>query len=125
MHLKMQNDQGTHAHDSITLEHSNLQRSTNRAGGIEGGISNGGPIVICVAMKPIATTLTPQQTVDLASGVEAPTKYERSDFCPVPARSDSGGDGCFCFSRCVDRKTRRRFAERNDAALCRTTQSHT
>ena len=35
-------------------------------------------------MKPIATTLTPQQTVDLGSGVEAPTKYERSDFCPVP-----------------------------------------
>jgi chorismate synthase len=35
-------------------------------------------------MKPIATTLTPQQTVDLASGQESPTKYERSDFCPVP-----------------------------------------
>jgi chorismate synthase len=35
-------------------------------------------------MKPIATTLTPQETVDLASGVETPTKYERSDFCPVP-----------------------------------------
>jgi chorismate synthase len=35
-------------------------------------------------MKPIATTLTPQQTVDLASGMESPTKYERSDFCPVP-----------------------------------------
>ncbi len=47
---------GTQAHDSITLEHSNLQRSTNRAGGIEGGISNGGPIVIRAAMKPIATT---------------------------------------------------------------------
>ena len=75
---------GTQAHDSITLEHSSLQRSTNRAGGIEGGISNGQPIVIRAAMKPIATTLTPQQTVDLGSGVEAPTKYERSDFCPVP-----------------------------------------
>jgi len=35
-------------------------------------------------MKPIATTLLPQPTVDLASGVESPTKYERSDFCPVP-----------------------------------------
>jgi chorismate synthase len=62
----------------------NVQRSTNRAGGIEGGISNGQPIVIRAAMKPIATTLTPQQTVDLASGQDAPTKYERSDFCPVP-----------------------------------------
>jgi chorismate synthase len=75
---------GTQAHDLITLEHSSLQRSTNRAGGIEGGISNGAPIVIRAAMKPIATTLTPQQTVDLGSGIEAPTKYERSDFCPVP-----------------------------------------
>ena len=75
---------GTRAHDPINLEHSNLQRSTNRAGGTEGGISNGQPIVIRAAMKPIATTLTPQQTVDLASGEDAPTKYERSDFCPVP-----------------------------------------
>lgn len=75
---------GTQAHDSIALDHSNLQRSTNRAGGIEGGISNGQPIVIRAAMKPIATTLTPQQTVDLATGSESPTKYERSDFCPVP-----------------------------------------
>ena len=75
---------GTKAHDSITLEHPNLQRSTNRAGGTEGGVSNGQPIIIRAAMKPIATTLTPQQTVDLASGTESPTKYERSDFCPVP-----------------------------------------
>jgi len=61
-----------------------ISRPTNRAGGVEGGISNGQPIVIRAAMKPIATTLTPQSTVDLASGEEAPTKYERSDFCPVP-----------------------------------------
>ncbi len=75
---------GTHAHDPINLQHSNLQRATNRAGGTEGGISNGQPIIIRAAMKPIATTLTPQQTVDLALGENAPTKYERSDFCPVP-----------------------------------------
>jgi len=75
---------GTRAHDPITLEGSNIQRSTNRAGGTEGGISNGQPIVVRAAMKPIATTLTPQQTVDLAVGGNAPTKYERSDFCPVP-----------------------------------------
>jgi len=61
-----------------------ISRSSNRAGGTEGGISNGQPIVIRVAMKPIATTLTPQSTVDLAAGTEAPTRYERSDFCPVP-----------------------------------------
>jgi len=47
-------------------------------------VSNGQPIVIRAAMKPIATTLMPQQTVDLAIGKDAPTQYERSDFCPVP-----------------------------------------
>jgi len=75
---------GTRAHDPIRLEESNLLRSTNRAGGTEGGVSNGQPIIIRAAMKPIATTLLPQPTVDLASGTESPTKYERSDFCPVP-----------------------------------------
>ena len=75
---------GTKAHDPITLQYANVQRTTNRAGGTEGGISNGQPIVIRAAMKPIATTLTPQQTVDLAAGENAPTRYERSDFCPVP-----------------------------------------
>jgi chorismate synthase len=75
---------GTQAHDPINLKHSDLQRSTNRSGGTEGGVSNGQAIVLRAAMKPIATTLTPQQTVDLASGTESPTRYERSDFCPVP-----------------------------------------
>jgi len=77
---------GTQVHDAICLEPNSqrLTRSTNRAGGIEGGISNGQSIIIRAAMKPIATTLTPQQTVDLALGEETPTQYERSDFCPVP-----------------------------------------
>lgn len=82
---------GTEAHDPINLkssasdlQSSNLSRASNRAGGIEGGISNGQPILLRAAMKPIATTLVPQQTVDLASGENAPTQYERSDFCPVP-----------------------------------------
>lgn len=77
---------GTQVHDPINLQPSalDLRRATNRAGGIEGGISNGQPIIIRAAMKPIATTLLPQPTVDLASGTESPTKYERSDFCPVP-----------------------------------------
>jgi chorismate synthase len=83
---------GTDAHDPINLQPSvpstsagrRLQRSTNRAGGTEGGISNGQPVVLRAAMKPIATTLTPQQTVDLGAGENAPTQYERSDFCPVP-----------------------------------------
>ena len=75
---------GTKAHDEIKLDGSALTRLTNRAGGIEGGISNGMPIIIRAAMKPIATTLTPRKTVDLAVGEEAQTVYERSDYCPVP-----------------------------------------
>lgn len=61
-----------------------ITRPTNRAGGLEGGLTTGQPLIIRAAMKPIATTLTPQQTVDLATGEETPTVYERSDFCPVP-----------------------------------------
>ncbi|MFZ5818869.1 MAG: chorismate synthase [Chloroflexota bacterium] len=76
---------GTQAHDAIALSSAQrLTRPTNRAGGVEGGVTNGQPLVIRAAMKPIATTLTPQQTVDLAAGMEAPTRYERSDFCPAP-----------------------------------------
>ncbi len=83
---------GTQAHDAIALTpgpspklgEGKLVRPTNHAGGTEGGVTNGQPLVIRVAMKPIATTLTPQMTVDLATGQEGPTKYERSDFCPVP-----------------------------------------
>ncbi len=84
---------GTQVHDAMRLSPlpvgegvgvREVIRNSNRAGGTEGGISNGQPIVVRAAMKPIATTLTPQQTVDLAVGENAPTKYERSDFCPVP-----------------------------------------
>lgn len=76
---------GTQAHDAMQLGTRNsVIRNSNRAGGTEGGISNGQPIIIRAAMKPIATTLLPQPTVDLAAGTESPTKYERSDFCPVP-----------------------------------------
>jgi chorismate synthase len=77
---------GTQVQDAIHLDHNSslVTRNSNRAGGTEGGVSNGQPIIVRAAMKPIATTLLPQPTVDLASGTESPTKYERSDFCPVP-----------------------------------------
>ncbi len=77
---------GTQVQDAIRLdeEHHKILRPTNRSGGIEGGISTGEPILIRAAMKPIATTLTPQLSVDLFKGEEVQTQYERSDFCPVP-----------------------------------------
>lgn len=75
---------GTQAQDGIFLEEKRLVRRTQRSGGIEGGISTGEPIILRAAMKPIATTLTPQPSVDLLNGEETQTRYERSDFCPVP-----------------------------------------
>lgn len=75
---------GTQVHDAIRRDGERIARSSDRAGGIEGGISTGQPLVVRAAMKPIATTLNPQHTVDLATGEETETKYERSDFCPVP-----------------------------------------
>ena len=59
-------------------------RHTNRAGGLEGGITNGQPVVIRAALKPIATTATPLRSVDAATGKAALAEYQRSDFCHVP-----------------------------------------
>jgi len=75
---------GTQVHDEILREGDRLVRATNRSGGFEGGITTGEPIVMRVAMKPIATTLNPLRSIDLATGDETHTNYERSDFCPVP-----------------------------------------
>jgi chorismate synthase len=75
---------GTEVHDEIFVEDGLLTRHTNRAGGFEGGISTGQPVVVRAAMKPISTTLTPLRSVDLATGQAAATGYERSDTCAVP-----------------------------------------
>jgi len=75
---------GTQVQDAIRMDGNKLVRLSNRAGGLEGGITNGSPLVVRAAMKPIATTLTPQLSVDLKAGEEVATQYERSDFCPVP-----------------------------------------
>ncbi|HVO44177.1 MAG TPA: chorismate synthase, partial [Aggregatilineales bacterium] len=71
-------------HDEITVEAGELHRRSNHAGGLEGGISTGEPIVVRAAMKPIATTLNPLNSVDLAAAQPSVITYERSDFCPVP-----------------------------------------
>jgi chorismate synthase len=76
---------GTQVQDELSVDDAgNLVRRTNHAGGLEGGISNGAPIVVRVAFKPIATTLNPLESVDLATGQLVRTQYERSDFCQVP-----------------------------------------
>jgi chorismate synthase len=61
------------------------RRATNRAGGIEGGISNGEDIVVRAAIKPIATLASPLPSIDLRSGEVGKAHYERSDICVVPA----------------------------------------
>lgn len=75
---------GTSVHDEICVQDGRLARRTNRAGGLEGGITTGAPVVVRAAMKPIPTTLTPQRSVDLATGQEAASGHERSDVCAVP-----------------------------------------
>ena len=65
-------------------------RPSNRAGGIEGGISNGQPIIVRAARTPIPTTVTAQPSVDLATSRRAATQYQRSDVCAVPAASIVG-----------------------------------
>ncbi|NIA26063.1 MAG: chorismate synthase [Gammaproteobacteria bacterium] len=73
---------GSDAHDEIMPGYG---RSTNRAGGIEGGTSNGQPIRVRAAMKPIPTLMQPLASVDVATGQPAPALRERSDVCAVPA----------------------------------------
>ncbi|MHB1295480.1 MAG: chorismate synthase [Anaerolineae bacterium] len=75
---------GTQVQDALFPGKPPVRRS-NRAGGLEGGMSNGEPIVVRAAMKPIPTTLASQSTVDLATGEAAATEYQRSDVCAVPA----------------------------------------
>jgi chorismate synthase len=76
---------GRDVHDQIYAGENGLERHTNRAGGLEGGVTNGQPLIVRAAMKPISTTIKPLQTVDVATGEAASTQYQRSDFCAVPA----------------------------------------
>jgi chorismate synthase len=75
---------GSQVHDVVDAEADGWARLTNRAGGIEGGISNGEPIVARVAMKPISTLRTPLPSVDMASGEVGRAHIERSDVTILP-----------------------------------------
>lgn len=82
---------GSEVHDELFPDDARgVKRSTNRAGGIEGGISNGEPIIVRVVMKPLPTLSRPLKTVDLATGEETEALRERSDVCAVPAAAVVG-----------------------------------
>ncbi|MDP3718459.1 MAG: chorismate synthase [Acidobacteriota bacterium] len=82
---------GSQVHDEIVADaaavagESVLRRPTNRAGGLEGGVTNGEEVRVTGFMKPIATLMKPLRSVDLTSLEEAPAAIERSDVCAVPA----------------------------------------
>jgi chorismate synthase len=80
---------GADVHDEIVPADSprtgHVRRVTNRAGGLEGGMTTGEPLVVRVAMKPISTLMRPLSTVDLDSGARAEAVAERSDVTAVPA----------------------------------------
>ena len=81
---------GAEVHDEITAaagrtRSGNVRRQTNRAGGLEGGMTTGEPLVVRVAMKPISTLMRPLGTVDVATGDAAKATAERSDVTAVPA----------------------------------------
>jgi chorismate synthase len=73
---------GSQAHDPLL---PGLRRATNHAGGLEGGMTNGEPLLLRAAMKPIATLRRPLPTVDLDTGEAAEADFHRSDVCAVPA----------------------------------------
>jgi chorismate synthase len=76
---------GSDFHDQIAYESGRFRHLTNRAGGLTGGITNGEPVDLRAAIKPISTMKTPMQSVDLASKETVKAHYERSDVCVVPA----------------------------------------
>jgi chorismate synthase len=78
---------GSEVHDEIYYEQGGRQffRKTNNAGGLEGGITNGQPIVLRVAMKPISTLYSPKKSVDIETKEPFDATVERSDICTVPA----------------------------------------
>jgi chorismate synthase len=76
---------GSVAHDEIVGGASGIERTSDRAGGIEGGMSTGGVLRVRAGMKPIATVPRALRTIDTATGEEAVAHHQRSDVCAVPA----------------------------------------
>lgn len=76
---------GSEAHDEIIRDENGVHRATNRAGGLEGGMTNGEQLRVRAAMKPISTVPRALQTLDMATGDAATAIHQRSDVCAVPA----------------------------------------
>jgi chorismate synthase len=77
---------GSEVHDEIVWgAEDGYRRATNRAGGVEGGMSTGEQIVVRAAMKPIATLRSPLRSVELGTHAPVTSRFERSDVCAVPA----------------------------------------
>ncbi len=76
--------------DEIVLDNGSLRRSSNRLGGLEGGMTNGEPVVLAAAMKPISTIAKALRTVDLSTYEPARAFKERADTCAVPAAAVIG-----------------------------------
>ena len=76
---------GSQAHDEIELQEGKIARRTSRAGGTEGGMSNGEPLRVRAAMKPISTIPKALDTIDVTTGEAAKAINQRSDVCAVPA----------------------------------------
>ncbi len=81
---------GSKAHDVFALDGDSVVRGSNRAGGIEGGMSNGEPIVVRVSVKPIPTLMKALPSVNLHARTDAPATIVRSDVCVVPAAAIVG-----------------------------------
>jgi chorismate synthase len=76
---------GSQAHDELAAEDGTILRTSDRAGGTEGGMSTGGVLRVRAGMKPIATVPHALRTIDIATSEAAPAHHQRSDVCAVPA----------------------------------------
>jgi chorismate synthase len=76
---------GSDFHDEIDYQEGRFKHLTNRAGGLTGGVTNGEPIDLRVAIKPISTMKKPMHSIDLNTKEKTEAHYERSDVCVVPA----------------------------------------
>jgi Chorismate synthase len=101
--FEMARRRGSEVHDEIFFDPTKMvtdgtprivptgfYRGSNNSGGTEGGMSNGAPLVVRVAMKPISTLMSPLQSVDLRSKRQADASVERSDVCAAPAATVVG-----------------------------------